>query len=105
MHLFPELSTNTYGKKTAEFSDWFNQEFLHGLGITSPSKVFHSFRHLFVDRCREAHLPDTVHFALVGHARSGSNQNYGRGLSIRALAEGLARVSFPGLPAITSPHG
>jgi integrase len=101
--LFPALQRDSRGKKTREFSKWFNQKFLEGVGITSRAKVLYSFRHLFKDRCREADLGEELHDALTGHANGGVGRDYGAGFSVRRLAEGMARVTFPGFPGVASP--
>ncbi len=101
--LFPALARDGRGKKTREFSKWFNQKLLEGVGITGRAKVLHSFRHLFKDRCREADLGEELHDALTGHAGGGVGRDYGAGFSVKRLAEGMARVEFPGFPGVTPP--
>ena len=101
--LFPALEKDCRGKKTREFSKWFNQKFLEGVGITGRAKVLRSFRHPFKDRCREADLGEELHDALTGHAHGGAGRDYGAGFSIKRLAEGMARVEFPGFPGVTPP--
>lgn len=47
--LFPELVADHDGRRSANFSKWF-QRYLrdkNGLGIADPAIVFHSFRHTF----------------------------------------------------------
>jgi integrase len=101
--LFPALERDSRGKKTREFSKWFNQKFLEKVGITSRAKVLYSFRHLFKDRCREADLGEELHDALTGHAKGGVGRGYGAGFSVRRFAEGMERVEFPGYPSVPSP--
>jgi integrase len=66
--LFPALRADRYGKRGTVFSTWFGR-YLDGIGIRSPSRVFHSFRHTFIQRAKErAHVvPTEVREALVGH--------------------------------------
>jgi hypothetical protein len=40
---------------------------LHAPGITDDTKVFHSFRHSFIDALRLAGVPGEINIALVGH--------------------------------------
>lgn len=75
------------------------------VGVESLRKVLHSFRHLFDDRAREANLGEELHDALTGHAGGGVGRDYGAGFSVKRLAEGMARVEFPGCPGVTPPFG
>ncbi len=63
--LFPHLKggKNGYGKNT---SRRFGQ-YLDKLGIKSPLKVFHSFRHTFITRLSEHHIHPAVLMSIVGH--------------------------------------
>jgi integrase len=50
--LFPEISPEVRGALKA-WTKWFSR-YLHSLGVTDDSKVFHSFRHTFKDALRAA---------------------------------------------------
>ncbi len=63
--------------------------------ITDDRKVFHSFRHSLTDFCRAAGIPKELHFAITGHRDSDVGSSYGNGFTIAALAEAVARLSFP----------
>lgn len=76
---------------------------MEGIGVTGRAKVLHSFRHLFKDRCREADLGEELHDALTGHSGGRVGRDYGAGFSVRRLAEGMARIEFPGFPGVTPP--
>lgn len=66
--LFPALRADKYGILSTVFSTWFGR-YLDDLGITDSTRVFHSFRHGFVQRAKEraAHVPSEVREAIVGH--------------------------------------
>jgi integrase len=46
-------------------------------GITDGPKVFHSFRHSFIDALRLAGVPGEINIALVGHTDPTVNGKYG----------------------------
>ncbi|UUX94574.1 site-specific integrase [Aquabacterium sp. J223] len=67
--LFPMLKRDAYNKLGTTFSTWFGR-YLHQLGITDPSRVFHSFRHSFVAVCKQkaaSGIPPEVREAIIGH--------------------------------------
>ena len=76
--LFPDLSkANKYGQLTTNWSKWWVR-YHRSLGIISGSKkVFHSFRHTFVQACREANIPSEQRMALVGHNKKDVSFTYG----------------------------
>lgn len=63
--LFPELKPgpNGYGKNvTRRFADYLDER-----KMTDGRKVFHSFRHTFINRMTELHIHPAMSMALVGH--------------------------------------
>jgi integrase len=66
--LFPALRPDKYGKLSTVFSTWFGRH-LTTLGISDSRKVFHSFRHSFIQVCKTQakHIPPEVREAIVGH--------------------------------------
>jgi integrase len=101
--LFPELPNA--GKKTKRFSQWFNRDFRPTVGLEGPERPFHSFRHSFKDRCREADLERDIHDALTGHADGAVGARYGDGHSLEKLKAAIDRITFPGFPGVPSRHG
>jgi len=71
VRLFPELKPDKHGIVTASWSKWWGRYARDTVGIADRSKVFHSFRHLFKDTCRDAGILEEVHDALTGHKRGG----------------------------------
>jgi integrase len=96
--LFPELVARKIGETpTAEFSKWWRR-YTEGLGVwRKREKVFHSFRGSFKDRCRESFVPKEVHDRITGHASGDEADNYGKGHSVRALAEHMKSITYPGV--------
>lgn len=91
--LFPKV--NAAGEvQSAAFSKWFGRH-LDALHITAKSKVFHSFRHLFKDLCRNAGLDDSAVDQICGHEPGSEGGRYGEGRRIDVLAGLLATVKPP----------
>jgi integrase len=101
--LFPELPAT--GKRTKEMSRWFGRAFRPSVGITDPSRTFHSFRHLFKDRCRAAKLRRDLHDSLTGHADGSAGAGYGDGLTLDDLKSGIDTLTFPGFPGVPARRG
>ena len=105
--LFPKVAPDTNGK--AAFSKWFGR-YLGVYGITDSRKVFHSFRHSFVDALRLAGVGDEINIALLGHSDPSVHDKYGaKDKAIRfrhRLAEAVARVTYAGLDLshLSEPH-
>jgi integrase len=96
MRLFPELTVGKLGNLSDPFSKWFAR-FLEKAGVTSPGAVFHSFRHGFRDRMREAGVPSEVVDALGGWTTPGQAAAYGGGFSVPTLRRYISEISYPGL--------
>jgi integrase len=96
--LFPKVAPGTTGKSA--FSKWFGR-YLGAHGITESSKVFHSFRHSFVDASRLAGVPGEINIALLGHTDPSVHDKYGaKDKAVRfrhRLAEAVASVAYTGL--------
>lgn len=84
------------------YSQWFGRH-LSSLGITSGAKVFHSFRHLFKDLCRNAGLDDSTIDQICGHEPGTVGGRYGSGRRVDVLAKEMAKIKLPvALPMIFS---
>ena len=96
--LFPLVAPDTNG--ASAFSKWFGR-YVGAHGITDTSKVFHSFRHSFVDALRLAGVPSEIIIALVGHTDTTMTGRYGaKDKAIRfrhRLAEAIASMTYTGL--------
>lgn len=95
--LWPEVQSAKGRARSAAFSQWFNGYLRNkAVGIQDPRKVFHSFRHLFKDMCRDAGLSEDVHDALTGHGAGGSvGRKYGSGHSVSRLAAEIDKIAAP----------
>ena len=94
--IFPELQRDSQGKLTASFSKWWGRYARQHGGFDS-SKVFHSFRHTAKDGFREGEVLEDLRDELMGHAPRTVGESYGAGSSIKRLAEGMSRLTYPGL--------
>jgi integrase len=96
--LFPQIAPGTTGAKA--WSHWFGR-YLRRHGIHDTAKVFHSFRHNFVDALRSANVNVEINAALVGHSIGNVHANYGAKEIARRfgkrLAEAVAAVAYDGL--------
>ena len=96
--LFPKVAPGTTGK--SGFSKWFGR-YIGAHGITDSSKVFHSFRHSFVDALRLAGVGGEINIALLGHTDPSVHDKYGaKDKAIRfrhRLGEAVASVAYAGL--------
>jgi integrase len=96
--LFPRVKCSNEVESKA-FSQWFGRH-LTKLGITAKSKVFHSFRHLFKDLCRNADLDDSAIDQICGHEPGTVGGKYGKGRRIDVLAKLIEKIE----PPITLPR-
>jgi integrase len=101
--LFEGLVPNSKGDRGDAWGRWFGHQ-LRRLKIDyNGRKVFHSFRHTFISRCREAELEEEVRHAITGHSDGGSvGRSYGgdeKGYrhSLQRLQRELSKVHYPGL--------
>jgi integrase len=84
------------------WTKWFGR-YIRDRGVTSPDKVFHSFRHGFKDALRAGGVDGAVVDALAGHSSNGSvADSYGaknmvRRFGIELLSDAIARAKFSGL--------
>jgi integrase len=86
-------------------SRWFGRAFRPSVGINDPTRTFHSFRHLFKDRCRAARLRRDLHDGLTGHADGSAGAGYGDGLALDDLKIGIDALTFPGFVGVPARRG
>ncbi len=89
--LFDDVQPDKYGTHSAKLSKRF-WKYLWAAGVTEERKVFHSFRHLFKDACRDADVPIQVQNALLGHTSKAVGESYGQGFSIRKIMEWIEKI-------------
>jgi integrase len=95
VRLFAELKPDRHGKLTRLWGKRYRY-FARSVGVVSPAKTYHSFRHGWKDAARVV-MPEEHHDAITGHTNGSVGRSYGRGVPLRVLAESMAKVSFPGL--------
>lgn len=99
--LFPELKMGRDGYGGA-VSKWFAR-FRMRCGVVEPGKVFHSFRHTFINQLKQAGIAKEKISALVGHEdESETFGRYGKSYEpavLLAVVETL-RFDLPPLPVL-----
>jgi integrase len=101
--LFPKIKCADEIQSKA-YSKWYGN-YLNTLGITAKSKVFHSFRHLFKDLCRNSGMDDSAIDQVCGHEPGTVGGRYGSGRRIDVLASLMAKIHPPvPLPKIALPQ-
>jgi len=96
--LFPQVAPGTAGEKA--WSKWFGR-YIGAHGVNDTAKVFHSFRHNFIDALRAANVNGEINAALVGHSIGNVHASYGAKEIARRfgrrLAEAVAAAAYEGL--------
>ena len=103
--LFPDLPherAQDDEARTSQFSKWFGLwRVANGFPRGATMKDFHSFRHTFIDACRDAQIAEQTQDFITGHAGGGSQgRKYGKGMSPVVLATAMAKVHYETFPAL-----
>jgi integrase len=69
--LFPLLARNPDGYYGANFGKRWAEYLREVVGLASPAKPAHGFRHTFKTLCRKANIPEDVNDAITGHSGGG----------------------------------
>jgi len=95
--IFPDLKPDRFEDRGGNYSKWFGR-YKRKVGIVDKRKVFHSFRHGFMDACRECAVPRELRDVLVGHANQTVADEYGSGTyPLAPLFDAMASVQYRGL--------
>lgn len=88
------VKADKYGNVSAAFSKRYGKLLRNVCKIKDEEVAFHSWRHLFADKCRAAAVSADVRMALMGHSEGGAAGMYGAGdgLPARVLAEAVSRL-------------
>jgi integrase len=91
--LFQSLTDSKQGRGH-NWQNYANRKFLRErVRITDRAYSMHSFRHAFSTLCREVGMPDSIKYALMGHALGkGEGGKYGEGPSLKVRAKWIARI-------------
>lgn len=95
IRLFPQVKSNGI-QVSAAWSKWWGR-YARKNGITDTRKVFHSFRHTAKDGFRNSGISEDIADRLQGHTNGSVSRNYGQGHGIKALAEAMNKLEYPGL--------
>jgi integrase len=93
--LFPELRRLRDGY-SQRVSKWFNDRYKKACGITEEGKVFHSFRHTFINALKQNRKVDAYLISeLVGHSvQSITMSRYGKRYEPKKLRDAIKTVKF-----------
>ena len=91
--LFADLKPNKAGLLSDPFSKWFTRFRKHA-GVSGAQTQFHSFRHYFEDRLREAEVAMELNERLMGWSSTRMQSRYGRGPSLGKLNQAIQSVSI-----------
>jgi len=62
---------------------------------TNPKKVFHSFRHTFINNLKQAQIPESIISQIVGHKNSSITINrYGKDYDIKLLYKTIQTIDY-----------
>ncbi len=93
-NIWPHLTTESKeNSKSSVFSKWFNRYIRNNLSIPE-SKVFHSFRHNFVDTCRNSEIPEDLRKSITGHISQDVGDTYGSGFSLETKYLAITKLKF-----------
>ena len=98
--LFPALTLHASGRRAHKWGQWFSSYLRADCGVVDRKVVFHSFRHLFKDNCRNSGIPEELQRAMMGHEGRDVADRYGDGFARSQIVEGMTRYRAFGLPPI-----
>jgi hypothetical protein len=99
--LFPQIAPGTSGAK--DWSKWFTR-YLHANGVKDTAKVFHSFRHGFIDALRAANVSDELNTALVGHSDGNRDRKVHAMYGAKKIARRFGRLLYEAVERVTYPE-
>lgn len=96
-YVFPDLNPDMYDDRGGNYSKWFGR-YRRSIGVDDARKVFHSFRHGFIDACRECSISRETRDVLVGHTNPSVSSEYGsEKYPLVPLFEAMERIHYRGL--------
>jgi integrase len=83
------------GLYNSQVQHWFAR-YLDKIGLSEPSKVFHSFRHTFETMATEKKIPPQYQNAICGWAEQGIGQRlYAHKKDVRVMLEEISKIEYP----------
>jgi integrase len=83
------------GLYNCQVQHWFAR-YLDKIGMSEPSKVFHSFRHTFETMATEKRIPPQYQNAICGWAEQGIGQRlYAHKKDVRVMLEEISKIEYP----------
>ena len=96
--VFPLLRPDKAGYEAPRWSVWWHKEMRKAGAITGRTMVFHSFRHLFKDVCRDCGITKELADALQGHTEGDSSGGYGAALyPLNPMMDAMSRYKVHGV--------
>lgn len=92
--MFSSLKPASDGTRTGNWSKWFGRYLRETVKIVDSRLVFHSFRHTFKNRCRQAGVPEDIHDALTGHVNNSVGRSYGGQYPLKPLVEAVKKIDI-----------
>ena len=103
--VFPHLTPDSFGVPTKKFSRFWNGKyktkagFMDYCGIEKDGaegkKVFHSFRHTFINQAKQQRLDTQILKELVGHAKSDMTlDRYSKEYDIKTKQKEINKIKF-----------
>lgn len=97
LRVFPDLEADGNGNFSGSYSKAFGR-YLDKLGLSDPRLVFHSFRHGFIEACRECGIDAEHRDAITGHSQNTQAAKYGKEVyPLEPLFGAIQQVRYRGL--------
>lgn len=104
-YLFPTLTTDKYGYRTKNISRFFNSEYKNHGGFlarcniqgseSKGRKVFHSFRHTFINQAKQLEIEEHIIKQLAGHSSDNVTMNrYGKDYTMDIMKRNIDKIKF-----------
>lgn len=110
--LWMRLTLDSKGKWYKNFSNWFlkhsniGEGFLRTYITTDPKKDFHSFRHAFANKLKQANIEEVKIAELVGHTNTSmTSGRYGKRYEIAMMKDTVDSLVYEGVDFGESQRG
>lgn len=94
LRVFSHLNPQRDGY-TKNVSRFFNVRWLPLVGVKTKKNNFHSLRHTFTTKLKQALVPEQIASSFTGHSeQSITYSRYGKEMSLKTLHEAISQVKF-----------